>query len=125
MNHVALLRLSWPPQALWPNCSRGKHWGNRIDADADYHQEGSIAAYGQIGTLRSIQTPVLRVSFHKKDRGRFDLDNAYAALKPAIDGVFKKWGRDDSEVSEVTLVRGGPVKGGCVMIEITEGDIRA
>jgi hypothetical protein len=124
MFHIAVLRISWPPAPLWPNRSRGKAWQNRSASETAYYQEGSIAAYGQIGTLRQIGAPVLQVSFHKRDRGRFDLDNAFSAMKPAIDGIFARWGRDDSEVSRVTLIRGEPVKGGCVVVEV-KGDIRA
>jgi hypothetical protein len=119
---TAILRLSWPPAALWPNRSRGKAWQARTAADATYAQEADIAAYRQLGTLRQIGTPALAVSFHKADRGRFDLDNAYAALKPAIDAICRRWGRDDSEIHRVTLVRGDFVPGGCVLVQITEAD---
>lgn len=120
MSHAALIRLSWPPQALWPNRSRGRSWKVRDDADAAYAREADLAAYGQIGALRQITTPRLEVTFHKADRGRYDLDNAYAALKPAIDAIFGRWGRDDSIISDVRLLRGAPVKGGCVMIEVSD-----
>jgi hypothetical protein len=122
MSPVALLRLSWPPQALWPNRSRGKAWQARAAADAAYAQEADIAAYGQLGTLRQIANPRLEVTFHKTDAGRFDLDNAYSALKPAIDAIFGRWGRDDSLLRDVRLIKGEPVKGGCVLLEFSEAD---
>ena len=117
---TALIRLSWPPQPLWPNRSNGRAWAAKEGAKLAYAAEADLAAYGQLGTLRRIDNPALKVSFHKADRGRFDLDNAYAALKPAIDAICARWGRDDSTIDDVRLMRGEPVKGGCVMIEVTE-----
>lgn len=118
-NHVALIRLSWPAQPLWPNRSRGKSWKARKNSEDAYKMEGGVATVGQIGTLRAISEPQVTITFHKKDRGSYDLDNAYAAMKPAQDAICAKWGRDDSTLSRVTLVRGEPVKGGCVMVEIS------
>lgn len=123
MEQVALLRLSWPPQPLWPNRSRGKVWAARKDAEDAYKREGDIVARGQICTLKAISLvsddPLITITFHKTDKGRFDLDNAYAALKPAQDAICARWGIDDSKLDRVNLRRGEPVKGGCVMIEVT------
>ena len=117
---TALLRLSWPPTALWPNRSRGRAWQSRAASEACYAHEADIVAHGQIGALRMIQKPALHLSFHKPDAGRFDLDNAYAAMKPAIDAICRRWGRDDSTIHDVRLHRGEPVKGGCVLITVDE-----
>jgi hypothetical protein len=117
---TALLRLSWPPQPLWPNRSNGRAWQAKTEAKTAYATEADCVALGHQGALRRIQNPALTVSFHKTNAGRFDLDNAYAAMKPAIDAICARWGRDDSTIHRVTLIRGEPVKGGCVMIEINE-----
>lgn len=122
MSPVALIRIGWPPQPLWPNRSRGRSWKARTDAETVYAQEADLAAYGQLGTLRQIANPVLSITFHKTDAGRFDLDNAYAAMKPAIDAIFGRWGRDDSIIRDVRLRKGEPVKGGAVLIEVTEAE---
>lgn len=119
---TALLRMSWPPQSLWPNRSNGRAWTAKKDDKANYLKAADIVAYNQIGALRHIETPTLTLTFHKTDAGRFDLDNAYAAMKPALDAICRRWGRDDSIFDDVRLVRGEPVKGGCVMIEIRERD---
>lgn len=118
MTSVALIRLSWPDKALWPNRSRGKAWTARKAAEDAYKQEAACAAMGQIGALKAIEAGVVAITFHKANRGRYDLDNAYAAIKPAQDAICAKWGVDDSELNHVTLIRGETVKGGCVLVEI-------
>ena len=117
---TALLRLSWPPRALWPNRSNGRSWTVKKDDKAAAIEEADIVAYGQIGALREIQSPQIAITFHKADAGRYDLDGAYSAMKHQLDAICRRWGRDDSIIDDVRLRKGGPVKGGCVMIEISE-----
>lgn len=122
MTHTALIRLSWPARQLWINRNSGKHWAadRKHAAKKAQVEEAVIMAKGQIGTLRQISDAyTLTITFHKADRKRYDLDNAYGAVKAAQDAIFKEWGRDDSTFDRVTLVRGEPVKGGCVMFEVT------
>lgn len=122
VTHTALIRLSWPAKPLWVNRSSGKHWAaaGRDAAKKAQRDEAVIMAKGQIGTLRQIGDGyTLTITFHKADRRRYDLDNAYGAVKAAQDAIFKEWGRDDSTFDRVTLIRGEPVKGGCVMFEVT------
>lgn len=119
---TALLRLMWPPQSLWPNRSNGRSWTVKADDKAAVIKEADIVAYGQIGALREIGTPQTTITFHKATAGRYDLDNAYAAMKHQLDAICRRWGRDDSIIDDVRLIRGEPVKGGCVLIEITERD---
>lgn len=122
MNHVALIRLMWPPQSLWPNRSAGRSWKAKQDDKAVVIKEADIEAYGQLGSLRQIEDPAITLSFHKTDAAHYDLDNAHAAMKSQLDAIFKRWGRDDRIVDDVRLVRGEKVKGGCVLIEIRERD---
>lgn len=115
----ALLRLSWPPTTLWPNESSGRSWRVKMADKTAYSHEADILALGQIGALRQIETNEITITFHKKDRRRYDLDNAHAAMKHALDAICKRWGRDDSVFDKVTLIRGEPVKGGAVLVEVS------
>ena len=119
MISTAVMRLSWPSQPLWPNRSRGRAWQARKAAEDAYKREGDIVALGQIGSLKEITDPTVTITFHKTNAGRYDLDNAYAAMKPAQDAICARWGIDDSNLARVNLRRGDPVKGGCVMFEVT------
>jgi crossover junction endodeoxyribonuclease RusA len=124
MSHVALLRLSWPHPALWQN--RRTHWRRRASKTADYRREAWASALAQsVGRLETT-TPRLVFSFHPPDRRKRDLHNMPATMKAAIDGIAQAMGCDDEGFRCVwPEAWGDVVKGGCVMIEITEGDIRA
>lgn len=119
MNHVALLRLSWPVPALWQNSRH--HWRSQRKAAREYRTEAWARALEQ--TIGRIETdrPRLVFSFHPPDRRRRDLQNMPATMKAAIDGIADAMGCDDSGFRCVwPETWGEPIKGGCVMVEVTE-----
>jgi crossover junction endodeoxyribonuclease RusA len=124
MSHVALLRLSWPARPLWQNYRT--HWNAAARTRAEYRREAWALALAQsVGRLETT-TPRLVFSFHPPDRRKRDLHNMPATMKAAIDGIAQAMGCDDEGFRCVwPEAWGDVVKGGCVMIEITEGDIRA
>jgi crossover junction endodeoxyribonuclease RusA len=119
LSHVALLRLSWPASPLWQN--RPYHWRRKAEAVANYKREAWATALAQsIGRIQTT-TPRLVFSFHPPDNRRRDLQNMPATQKAAIDGIALAMGCDDHGFRCVwPEAFGEPVKGGCVMIEVTE-----
>lgn len=107
--------LPWPPPPLWPNNSRGRSWKVRKATEDAYKIRAAVAANG----LSAPKANKARITFHKPNRARFDLDNAYAAMKPAQDVICAKLGLDDSQLQEVTLVRGEPWKAGGILVEFS------
>ena len=117
--HIALIRLPWPEPALWQN--RRKHWAETAEAIRKARAFSfAVAKEQSVGRLKT-QTPTLRFWFHPPDKRSRDLHNLPATQKAAIDGISDAMGCDDkgfrciwpTEFSE-------PVKGGCVMVEVTE-----
>lgn len=115
------MELPWPVPPLWPN--RRVHWSKKAAAakkarrDAFVLTNSAIWAVWQKVAMRRIEKPVVTLSFRPPTKGRYDLDNALAALKSALDGIAESLDVDDSHFSLV-LKRGEPVKGGCVEVEI-------
>lgn len=61
----------------------------------------------------------LSITFHPPDKRRRDLDNQLASCKAMLDGLASAMKVDDYGFT-LTLRRGDPVKGGAVVITITE-----
>lgn len=104
--------LSWPALPLWPN-SRG-HWAGRSRAVATARREG-WALMREAG-LRWPADAHLRLTFRPPSARTFDLDNALAACKAAIDGMADASGIDDRSWS-YTAVKGLGTRGGQVIVE--------
>jgi crossover junction endodeoxyribonuclease RusA len=121
------IALAWPAQPLWPNTRL--HWGARNKRRQAQKHEAYFAAfaagagsYRQIGGVTRRELPEripVTLTFHKNDRRRFDLDNALAACKGALDGLSAALGVDDSRF-DVRPVLGAPVAGGCVIVEVDQ-----
>jgi crossover junction endodeoxyribonuclease RusA len=115
------IELPWPISPLWPN--RRVHWSKKAAAtrkaksDAFVLTNSAIWAGWQKAAVRRIEKPVVTLSFRPPTKCRYDLDNALAACKGALDGIAESLATDDSHFSLV-LKRGEPVKGGKVIVEI-------
>lgn len=121
MNHVALIRLSWPARPLWQNDRA--HWREARTAARLYKTEAWALALAQ--NVRALKTtrPRLTFSFHPPDARRRDLQNMPATMKAAIDGIALAMGCDDAGFRCVWPEEWGePVAGGCVLIEVTAPD---
>lgn len=120
MTHRALIRLSWPLRALWTN--EKAHWQKKSRAVKAYRQEAWARALEQSVKRLNTTTPRLYFSFHPPDRRKRDLHNMPETQKAAIDGIADAMGCDDSGFQCVWPVTwGDPVKGGAVVIEVTNG----
>lgn len=110
------LELNWPPSVLWPNGRA--HWAvknraKRVARDTAYWvtRAAPVVAVPDRGAI-----PV-RLTFCPPTKRRYDLDNALAACKAALDGVAEALVVDDVRFAPV-LVRGDVCKGGKVVVEI-------
>ena len=114
------LRLPWQDKALSPN-ARGV-WQTKNGPRKVAQQQGaaSVNEARQAGYYELPDRLQMWVTFHPPRRGRYDLDNALARLKPAIDGIFIALERDDADVCRVVLERGTVVKGGAVTVILGE-----
>lgn len=109
--------LPYPPSSLSPN-SRG-HWSIKAKAAAKARRDASIIC--QASGIRALGWPAMHVSieFRAPDRRRRDADNMLSSCKSLLDGLADASGVDDSRWS-ITITRGAPIKGGAVIINISE-----
>lgn len=90
-----VLVLPFPNSVLMPNRSMGKHWTvtrparNKAKSDAFYLTK-------QAGWQGRDVSGCLKITFYCPDRRKRDLDNLVHAMKPALDGVARAIGIDDS-----------------------------
>lgn len=117
------VELPWPDKALFPNRSRGVHWGSISGLkavamnDAFALTKEAMAGFRKdMGReFKTIGNVPLSITFHYPDARRRDLDNCFAACKSALDGVALALGVDDSCFCPVTLNR---VVGGVGKVEV-------
>ncbi len=119
MTDCVLLRLGWPDKALSPH-AKG-HWRPKARATRTARIEARIIALQQ-GAQRIPRPETARLvfAFHPPDRRKRDLHNMPATMKAAIDGIADAMGVDDNKFRCAwPEVFSDPVKGGCVLIEVT------
>lgn len=107
--------LPWPEPQCWPNRIR-----NRFSRQASRKRARGAAALASFRQQTVLPDGKLLVvlRFHPPTRRYFDIDNAIAAMKGQIDGLFDVCGRDDSDIDAVLGVRCGQHKGdGLVVAE--------
>ena len=109
--------LPWPPSILKPNGSHG-HWARKSTAAKRYKADCAILCRVALDKAEADRAH-LTIRFCPPDARRRDLDNMLAAAKHGLDAVSDAIGMDDSRFG-LTLMRGEPVKGGAVIIEVTE-----
>lgn len=111
------VRLPYPARLLSPNTH--VHWRAKDSSRA----EAKEAAYWETYRTAGEWTPppgllALTVYIHPPDKRKRDLDNILSSLKPSIDGMCCALGIDDSRFAAVILVRGEPMTGGAVVLEV-------
>ena len=108
--------LPWPHRDLSPNArvhplAKARVF-KRAKADAQVLAMMAGIRPPQEGTI------VLTIGFHPPSRRRYDLDNAFGALKAACDGIAAAMGVDDVRFGFV-LSREDPVKEGKVIVSVS------
>ena len=106
-----MITLSWPPRELSPNARC--HWAvaavkrRKAKTEAFYATKAANVAPGR----------VLRLTFNPPRAYRYDLDGLLSRMKGPLDGIAAAWGVDDYTFN-FQLVRGEPVAGGRVLVEV-------
>lgn len=112
-----IVTLPWPPAPLKPNARA--HWSVKAKAAAKYKRDCLICC--QAAGLRVLPWDSMHVAitFRPPSARRADLDNMLAATKSGLDGLSAATGVDDSRWT-LSLSKGAPMKGGAVLIEVSE-----
>lgn len=113
------LHLPWPPKELSPN-SR-VHWGRKAKAAAKYRRDCTIVAQGAGCRALACDSLSVAMTFQPPDMRRRDTDNMLASIKSGLDGIADATHVDDSRWT-YRMERGEPVKNGCVVVTVSEGE---
>ncbi len=113
------VRLPWPDSALSPNSS-GMHWAKKARAKkAAFGVAWALTLEALKGQKVDWQAVKLHWRFHPKTANLPDDDNAEASCKLYRDGIAKALGIDDANFTATRSI-GEPVKGGAVLVTISE-----
>lgn len=100
------LILPYPPSELNPN--KRLHWGAKTKIRSAEKQMGFTLASRYKGKLNG-NIP-LSLTFHASTNRSYDLDNALASCKAAIDGLAAGLGVNDKQFQPITIDRGASDK---------------
>lgn len=121
---VVVLTLPWPPAA---NNLHAVVRGRKVLSKAGREYRGKVAAACAAQGAPRLGRARLRVSVSAfpPDRRRRDLDNLNKAVLDAL--VFARVFDDDSQVDDLRIARGEPVKEGrlSVTVEVMRGQVAA
>ena len=115
MDGGGVVKLPWPDKRLNPNAR--VHWSvlGRVKADA----KTSAWAITREAGHSTMEGPVtLSLRFCPPDRRGRDIDNAFASMKAAIDGISQAIGIDDKHFG-YSIAWGEPTPGGAVHVDIS------
>lgn len=100
------LILPYPPSELNPN--KRLHWAQKTKIRNAEKEMGFALALAYKGKLTG-EIP-LSLIFHAATNRSYDLDNALASCKAAIDGLAAGLGVNDKQFRPITIDRGLPDK---------------
>jgi crossover junction endodeoxyribonuclease RusA len=111
--------LAWPPRELHPN---GRwHWAVKAKAakKARATAHNTILEAGiRKGDPDLPQSLKVTAIFFPPNNRKHDIDGCFSAMKASFDGIADALGIDDSKWQFGPPRKEGPVKGGCVRIEL-------
>jgi len=114
--------LPWPDRALSPNSRIDRRASTKIRQGARdtgfLLAKDALKKTGRSGFMLGTTRIAISYTFHAPNMRRYDLDNSLSRCKAYSDGIALAIGVDDSRWDQVTLRRGRPVDGGCVVVEI-------
>lgn len=116
-NHVAYVRISWPSRPLWAN-DRSPRWQQAQAVKAYRREAWAASMLAGVKKLREVR-PMLTFNFYPPDRKSRDMQSMPHTQKAAVDGVQDALGINDAKfLYRYPDFFAGPVKGGCVLIEV-------
>lgn len=116
---MTTVQLPWPPRRSSPNASSQGAWRAKASAARSYKAECAwLCEAAKIGRMDADAVEVT-VTFCPPSARRFDLDNALAGAKHALDAFAEAIGVDDARWQSMTLERGLPMRGGAVFVTAT------
>lgn len=115
---MTTVTLPWPSRHLSPHANG--HWWSRSSATRKARRDAFYAARN--AGVATDPNAVLRVAYNPPDRRRRDVQNMPAMIKAYIDGIADAMGCDDNGFRvQFPDSFGDVVKGGEIVIEVTEG----
>lgn len=105
MSKIHLI-LPFPPSELNPN--KRLHWAAKIKIKEAEKQMACALALSHKGQIK--EDVHLALTFHAATNRSYDLDNALASCKAAIDGLAHGLGINDKQFRPITIDRGIPDK---------------
>lgn len=111
------IELPWPLRELSPNARC--HWAVKASAVKRARIQAAWATREQTKPQPSWQGASVSYTFNPPDSRRRDRDNLIASMKAATDGIADALGVDDSKF-ETSYRIGSPIKGGAVLVTISE-----
>jgi crossover junction endodeoxyribonuclease RusA len=99
------IELPWPVSGLSPNARKSPYAKANLVAAAREigYVETRLAMQRQQMEIDTEENLPLRITFAPPDARRRDLDNAYASMKAALDGMADALGMNDRLFHPVTL----------------------
>ena len=114
--------LPWPPRVLWPNDRADRR--RATTPRAKYRRDAwTLCLEAGLANLPHDAMHVA-VTFCPPDLRRRDLDNMLAAIKAGLDGISLATSIDDSAWT-LSIRRGAPAEGGCVLVRLEAPQGRA
>lgn len=116
--HIWTIILPWPDKALSPNAPK-RHWRSKQGAKvaaysaAFWRTKKALAGKRLAGRCLAVE-----LRFCPPDGRKRDLDNLFASLKSAMDGMCAALEIDDADIEAVTLTRGIPDEVGEVWVTL-------
>ena len=107
-----IIQFPWPPKQLSPNAR--VHWAKKANAAKHYKADCLMLVIRRSGIVGQSK---FKIMFSPPDKRKRDADNLIASFKAGFDALSIATGIDDSKF-EWTYVRGEPVKGGAVIVEV-------
>lgn len=125
---MIVLTLPWPPSVntYWRHPTKGTLAGRALISEKGraYRIAASVAMFDQLRRYPKLSGRLaVTLACNPPDRRRRDLDNVPKALLDAL--THGQVILDDSQIDDLHIVRGAPVKDGCVVVSIRVVDPEA
>jgi Holliday junction resolvase RusA-like endonuclease len=123
MKSVFTIHLAFPSPELFPNRTKGKHWGSMYKAKTEAVTSSFLLTKLQAKNWEPTTKDLrVTVTFLMPDKRKRDADNCLSAAKSALDGVAQALKVDDFQFQPVQVFRRFGEKPGAMIVEIERGE---